>query len=594
MSDGNPRSVRPVGVVLLCSTALAAAILFPGVAAPAWYSLIPPLLAVILALITHRVLLSLGLAVLVGGLLQHVPAAPTDPTAWASGFRQAGVFWGNSIARWNDQEELVIEWDNVKIMAFVMAMMATIMVTVVSGGLQAIVQRFARLARGVRSTQTATALAGLVIFVDDYANSMLVGHSMRPLTDRHRISREKLAFLVDATSAPIAGLALVSTWIGFEVALFQQQTDALQLGYDGYTLFLHALPFRFYCLFVIVFIFANALSGKDFGPMATAERRARRGDLSVAAAVSTAPVEPDGSARRYAASGVIPLLGLLLALVTGLWLDVFGFHRLWEEPAAFVSGTSWREVLLAKKDLGRALASAGGVSFLLALICGTVLARVPIRRLIRAAVRGAQASVLPAVILLLAWSLKNVCDTLQTGDFLGAAVGDSVPALWFPAVVFVVAGATAFATGTSWTTMLILIPVATPLAFRLDGCSYGLVTAITLAAVLDGAIFGDHCSPISDTTILSSAASGCDHIQHVRTQAPYAILVAILALVCGYIPAAWGVSVGWLLLGGTAGIVSLFLWLKPLSDPPTTTEHRRLPPDSRRSDSAAKSPRNHD
>jgi Na+/H+ antiporter NhaC len=571
-----------------------AAILFPGRVAPAWYSLIPPLLAVILALITHRVLLSLGLAVLVGGLLQHVPAAPTNPMAWANGLRQAGVFLGNSIARWNDQQELAIEWDNVKIMAFVMAMMATIMVTVVSGGLQAIVQRFARLARGVRSTQTATALAGLVIFVDDYANSMLVGHSMRPLTDRYRISREKLAFLVDSTSAPIAGLALVSTWIGFEVALFQQQADALQLGYDGYTLFLYAWPFRFYCLFVVVFIFANALSGKDFGPMATAERRARRGDPSGASEASTAPAEPDDSARLYAASGVIPLLGLLLALVTALWLDVFGFHRLWEQPAVFVSLTSWREVLLAKKDLGRALASAGGVSFILALICGMVLARVPARRLIRAAIRGAQASLLPAVILLLAWSLKNVCDTLQTGDFLGAAVGDSVPALWFPAVVFVVAGATAFATGTSWTTMLILIPVATPMAFRLDGCTYGLVTAITLAAVLDGAIFGDHCSPISDTTILSSAASGCDHIQHVRTQAPYAVLVAILALVCGYIPAAWGVPAGWLLLGGTAGIVCLFLWLKPWDHPLPTIENRQLSPDNCRSGSPPQIPTNQD
>jgi Na+/H+ antiporter NhaC len=132
------------------------------------------------------------------------------------------------------------------------------------------------------------------------------------------------------------------------------------------------------------------------------------------------------------------------------------------------------------------------------------------------------------------------------------------------------------------------------MAFRLDGCTYGLVTAITLAAVLDGAIFGDHCSPISDTTILSSAASGCDHIQHVRTQAPYAVLVAILALVCGYIPAAWGVPAGWLLLGGTAGIVCLFLWLKPWDHPLPTIENRQLSPDNCRSGSPPQIPTNQD
>ncbi|MCS6865154.1 MAG: Na+/H+ antiporter NhaC family protein [Gemmataceae bacterium] len=569
MSERNPRSRSAVGVLVLCGVALAAASVFPGAVTPAWYSLVPPLVAVVLALMTHRVLVSLGLAVLLGGLLVHVPTNSTHLAAWASGLREAGLFVSQSLVRRNDTHQLVIEWDNVKIMVFVMTMMATIMVIVVSGGLQAIIQRFARLARGVRSTQTATALAGLVIFVDDYANSMLVGHAMRPLTDRHRISREKLAFLVDATSAPIAGLALVSTWIGFEVALFQQQADALHLGYDGYTLFLQALPFRFYCLFVVMFIFANALSGKDFGPMALAERRARRGEPPMVSSLAAPVVDTDHRARPYAATGVIPLLGLLLTLFTALWLDVFGFARLWNEPHAFWSVTSWQEVLLVPKDLGLALASAGAVSFLLAISCGRGLGRVPIHRLLRAALRGAKASWLPALILLLAWSLKNVCDNLQTGAFLGAAVGENISGLWFPPLVFIVAGATAFATGTSWTTMLILIPVATPIAHRLDGCAYGLVTSITLAAVLDGAIFGDHCSPISDTTILSSAASGCDHIQHVRTQAPYALLVAALALVCGYVPAAWGVPPGVVLLGGLALIVGLFLWLKPLEKPAT-------------------------
>lgn len=172
---------------------------------------------------------------------------------------------------------------------------------------------------------------------------------------------------------------------------------------------------------------------------------------------------------------------------------------------------------------------------------------------------GFKGSLLPIVILVLAWSLKGVCDELHTGPFIVSMVGDSVPPVLFPAIVFVVASFTAFATGTSWGTMAILLPTLTPVAHALDGGAYGMLTPVVLAAVLDGAILGDHCSPISDTTIMSSIAASCDHLHHVQTQMPYSVLVGFLAVVCGYIPAALGVS-GWLGIAfGLVVLASIFL-----------------------------------
>ncbi|GAG44066.1 unnamed protein product, partial [marine sediment metagenome] len=178
----------------------------------------------------------------------------------------------------------------------------------------------------------------------------------------------------------------------------------------------------------------------------------------------------------------------------------------------------------------------------LAVLCASLSHSLRIGALIKCIISGAKKSILPCLILISAWSLKNCCDSLNTDRFLTNLLTDNVSPLFFPAIVFLVASVTSFATGTSWGTMAIIIPTAVPIAFALDGHTYGLTTTITLGAVLDGAIFGDHCSPISDTTIISSIASRCDHIQHVRTQLPYSLFVAALALFCGYIPAALGLS----------------------------------------------------
>ena len=249
-------------------------------------------------------------------------------------------------------------------------------------------------------------------------------------------------------------------------------------------------------------------------------------------------------------SAVIPIGTLLGVMLIGFWVDGGG-------KGFVLSPSAWRDALSNANNL-KILAIASWSGFLLSLCCARLLSRIRFSEIGFAIISGLKGSLLPTTVLVLAWSLKAVCDQLSTGDFLAATVEGVVSPLWFPALLFIVASLTSFATGTSWGTMAILIPTAIPIAYSLDGSVYGLTTAISLGAVLDGSIFGDHCSPISDTTIMSSIASECDPIHHVRTQLPYSLTVAGLALICGYIPAALGVSsyVGI----GAAGVLIVLLF----------------------------------
>jgi len=412
---------------------------------------------------------------------------------------------------------------------------------------------------------------GILCFIDDYANAIIVGSMMQPITDRFRISREKLAFIVDATSAPVAGLAVVSTWIAYEVGLLTQISQELALDRSGYSLFFDALSFRFYCLLMIGFVFLHVILGRDFGPMKTAEDSARaRGDEmneddeSKDIADSTYAAVPEQSARAIKA--LVPLGGLILFHIVGLWVDGGGLAP-GTGPGAKGAGGSllrlvyWRDVISAAKNTHLILDLAALFGLTLALLFSQFYGSVRMPVMKSCFRRGIKRAMIPFVILILAWSLKNCCDALGTGRFLTAVLADKISANWFAPAVFVAASLTSFATGTSYGTMAILIPTAVPIAFALDGGSYGLNTMITIGAVLDGAIFGDHCSPISDTTIMSSIASSCDLMKHVRTQLPYSLFVAAVALTCAYIPSAMGLKASWSLLIGVTVIIFLLLLL---------------------------------
>lgn len=492
-------------------------------------SLLPPILAVIIAFATRRVMASLLAAIVLGALFIH-----------------EFNFWDASVATatnyiWSGASDFF----NLYIFGFTLALIGTIHVAIAMGGIQGIIDAISRVATTLKRTQVATALLGLAVFFDDYANTVIVGSSARALTDAKRISREKLAYIVDSTAAPVAGVAIVSTWIGYEVGLFANEASSFShIASSGYDFFFEVLPYRFYCYFAVALVFMIALSGRDFGPMYHAEVRARSGQvapreartLSGARLSETFPRE--GVPHRWY-NGVLPLATVLLgAFIAFYWV---GAERL----AAKGQAVSWYSL----SDLGDTFsavgddnmmilfwaAAAGGlVAFILAL--GQRL--LSFREATSAFWRGVR-SMLPAIgILILAIGIRNVTTDLGTERFLAAMLSDV--SLWLlPLLTFLLAAGVAFATGTSWGTMGILLPVAIPLAASLvasngGGSANDIIILLVAGSVLDGAIFGDHCSLISDTTVMSSMACSCDHIEHVRTQAPYALL-AMVAAATGYV-----------------------------------------------------------
>ena len=505
-----------------------------------WHSLIPPLLAIVLAFLTHHVLASLGFAIVVGGLLTAVPEAPLSAAAWLEGLRRVCVYVIDTAANTT----------NLQILAFIPPIFVMVEIIIASGGFIGIIVWFLARVKSRKSAQLATAAMGVLCFIDDYASAIIVGSMMQPITDRFRVSREKLAFLVDATSAPISGLAVVSTWIAYEVGLFTDVSQKLGMGKTGYSMFFDALSFRFYCLLMIAFVFMHIITGRDFGPMKAAEDRAKgnakTGDSNTSSskAVGNSGPPPVVELSGRAINALLPLGGLILFHITGLWIDGNGPAKISQVGMLF-SWVYWREVISSAQHSHIILFCAASFGVTLALLCGRLSGSLRISTLPGCLYRGIKRAAMPSMILILAWSLKNCCDSLGTGEFLIRLLAGRVSPCWFPPILFVVACVTAFATGTSWGTMAILIPTAIPIAFALDGRVYGLTTMISLGAVLDGAIFGDHCSPISDTTIISSTASSCELIQHVRTQLPYSLLVAGLVLVCGYVPSAAGLPARW-------------------------------------------------
>lgn len=551
-----PSSWLGLGIFVgICAAACAISSARPVTDAP-WYSIVPPLLAVTAALMTNRMLTSLFASVLVGGWLAAWHVSENVLTTAGGGFTQAGAFFIRAVASPNSQ----------LILLYVALIMMAIAVVLVGGGLKGMADWLMRFARGCRSAQFVTFVAGLLVFIDDYANTMIVGSMMRPVTDAQRVSREKLAFLVDATAAPIAGLALISTWVGYEVGLLGEIAQTLSIDKAGYAMLFDALGFRFYCLMMILFVAVNTLSGADFGSMAAAERRARvEGKLladggKVNVAFEMGRAEPHREARIRAATAVIPMVALVSVFLVSLWYSGGGPELLANDYTALLRVTVWRDVF-GKADSIPLLAWASGVGLAAALLCSWQIARTPWSAMGRAVWIGFKASLMPMAVLVLAWSLQGACKELRTGEFLAAQLKGAIAPTVFPMLVFVVAGATAFATGTSYGTMAILIPTAVPVAFSLDDGMYGTVTILSIAAILDGAIFGDHCSPISDTTIMSSAGSACHHVDHVRTQMPYSLTVAAMALFLGYLPAGLGLA-SWASLASCLGLcLALFAWL---------------------------------
>lgn len=507
-------------------------------------SLLPPLVAIVLAIVTSRVITSLLIGVAIGALI----AAGGNPLTATGGLLET-YLWTS-----------LIEPDHIRVFAFTLLMGAMVGVIHRSGGMHALVDRIIVWANDRRRGQLTCWLLGLVIFFDDYANTLLLGGTLRPMADRLRISREKLAYLVDSTSAPVAGLAIVSTWVAGEIGYIQEGLARLGPagdGMDAFGLFVTSIPYRFYVLGALLFVGLIAWTNRDFGPMLAAERRSLRGEPPARSFASgleeSLDHAPTTTAHWHLA--VVPVLVVVAAVA---WLLAWtGYRNLPpDEPA------TWLDVLGAS-DSYLALVYASLAGLLAAVALSRLEGSLLWSQIRDAAWLGAQAMFPALGILWLAWSLADVTgpEHLKTAEYLGGVVGPWLSAAWIPTVVFLLSAAVAFSTGTSWGTMGILMPLVIELTAQIlqrDGATITAdnpILVASIAGVLAGSIFGDHCSPLSDTTVLSSRACGCDHIAHVRTQLPYAVVVATVAVVCGTLPVGYGLPVTAALALSTVALV---------------------------------------
>jgi Na+/H+ antiporter NhaC len=480
-----------------------------------WLSILPPLIAIVLALVTRQVLFSIFISIWLGAYLV------TDMS-----FAHIGSSFFDTVTDY--LVPAVASEGHVSIILFSLLIGGMIGVITANGGTRGIIDLFTKFVKNRRQGQLTTAIMGCLIFFDDYANTMIVGNTMRPLTDKFRITRAKLAYLVDSTAAPIATIALVSTWIGAMVGYITDAEAAMGDYHEAaYLVFLNSLKYNFYAFMTIFFVFVIAISGKDFGPMLKARIRLLKAEDDPSLDrynLWKERIEKDEEEQKKShwINSVIPILVLIFGTIIGL--------------AISGEGNSVQEIV-ATADSYAALLWGSLLSLSVALIMTFAQKLLDVEKMLEGMMKGMHTMFDGLIILVMAWSLSALTAELQTADYLVSVFNDSLNPYWLPAIIFVLAGITSFSTGSSWGTMGILMPLVVPLTWELGKAS-GLPFDVTheliygsVASVLAGSVWGDHCSPISDTTILSSIASQCDHIEHVRTQLPYAMVVGGLSIV---------------------------------------------------------------
>ncbi|MGK7917976.1 MAG: Na+/H+ antiporter NhaC family protein [Prochloraceae cyanobacterium] len=512
-----------------------------------WLSLVPPLVAILLAWVGREAIWALFVGVWTGAWIAH-------------GLSLSGIVKG-----FFDTTEVYIlgaltDSDHASIILFTLMLGGMIGIVTKNGGVTGMVNQIVPWANSPKRAQLVTGFLGLAIFFDDYANTLFVGSSMRSITDRLGISREKLAYIVDSTAAPVACLALVSTWIGYQIGLIKEATDKLEgLSEDAYSIFWQSIPYSFYPLLAIFFVFAVAWSQRDFGPMFDAECRARQMEGRLSAEWESGEIDEENFNQLKANSkkppralnAILPLMALLGTTLMGLYLTGRGKTG---------AGASL-QIIMGQADPYKALMWGSQISLFAAASLSLAQGIMSWKETFDACLTGLKSMLQPIIVLLLAWALSAVLKELGTSQFLISMLGERLRPEFLPTIVFLLSAVIAFASGTSWGTMAILLPLVIPLTWAvLTSNDLGLsqIFYASIASVLAGAVWGDHCSPVSDTTILASIASRCNHIDHVRTQLPYALLVAGVALLLGTIPT--GLGVPWwasLVMGGAVLLLIL-------------------------------------
>ncbi|EOC5018908.1 Na+/H+ antiporter NhaC family protein [Campylobacter upsaliensis] len=538
-------------------------------------TLLPPFIAIILAFITKDVILSLFMGVLSGTFLLSLAS---------------NIFFVDTIALINIYDTLVESFSkiisyvlkstsdpvNAGIILQILCIGGLVALITKMGGAKAIALKFAKRAKTAVSAQLNTWFIGLLIFFDDYANLLIVGPIMRPLADKFKISREKFAFIIDSTAAPVAGIAIISTWIGLEVSLIKNAYASIGIdNISAFGIFVETIPYRFYNIFMLFFVALTAIMGREFGSMYAAQIRAKTtgqiAPVSKSAALDTAELEdqflaPKDGIEIRAFDAIVPVMTLIILAILGFYFNGFSVLEGEELANAKANPLSFETLRSAfgSADSSIVLFQAALFAAIVAIFIGVRRRIFNIKEAIETWIYGWKTMIFTIVLLLLAWSLSSIVKDLGTSTFITHLLADKLPEFILPATIFAFASLISFAIGTSYGTMGVLMPLAVPLAFEvaklngLEGEALHHYMVLNISCVLTGAIFGNHCSPISDNVILSSMSAKCDHMEHVRTQIPYALFICAISLFTGYIPTALGLSV-WLVLPLNFILITLLL-----------------------------------
>lgn len=495
---------------------------------PGWLSIIPPLLAILLALLLRQVIVALTAGIVIGAFFIY------DFNFFIALLRFVDTIMIDTL----------VNRENSMIIVFTLLFGGVIGIISKNGGTVGISNLVTKLAKTAKSGMLSSWLMGLFIFFDDYANTLIIGNMMRPITDKLRISREKLAYLVDSTSAPVASIFIISSWIGFELGLIATGLRSVNSDINSYELLLQTIPYRFYPIAALFFVFLVAYTQRDFGPMYKAEVRARTtGKLFDNKSIES-NLDDDSlfnnsdKAKWY--NGAVPILVILFGTIAGLIYT--GILNLTNKG---ITDFGLREIII-NSDSFLALMWAGFAASVTAVIMSVGQKILSLNEAINAWTKGVQSMLFACIILAFAWAISDVTEILKTADYLISILSDSLDPRLLPVLVFLVCAAVSFSTGTSWGTMAIVMPIVIPLSFKmaeLHGLNFSTdptILAGVVSSVLAGSVFGDHCSPIADTTILSSMASHCNHIDHVKTQLPYAIVVGVVCMILGDLATAYG------------------------------------------------------
>ncbi len=502
MKHSNSKRLIALAALLLMAVMLPMAAFAEGgdAAQPAVYatfwSLVPPIVAIALALITKEVYSSLFVGILIGGLLY----AGGNPEGTVLHVFSDGIV------------SVLSNPYNVGILIFLVILGSIVAMMNKAGGSAAFGRWASSKIKTPAGAQLATIALGVLIFIDDYFNCLTVGSVMRPVTDKQNVSRAKLAYLIDATAAPICIIAPISSWAA-AVAGFVE-------GEDGFSLFIRAIPYNYYALLTIVMMVGMVLMHEEYGPMALHEANARKGDLFT---TGNHPYEAmdeevaEAGDNGHVADLVIPIFSLIVCCVIGM-IYTGGFF----EGADFVTAFS-------QSDASVGLALGGFFGLVITVVLYMIRRVMKFRDLMACLPEGFKAMVPAILILTFAWSLKAMTDSLGAKEYVAALVKASTGSFvsLLPAIIFLVGCFLAFATGTSWGTFGILIPIVVDAFSATDP----QLMIIAISACMAGAVCGDHCSPISDTTIMASAGAQCEHVNHVSTQLPYAITAAAVSCV---------------------------------------------------------------